>query len=280
MTLLLDLLLRAGRRVPAVYTPQEMQSNSPRPHFDAASRRLMQRMQHVVYNSEDNRVFARQRWGLSQQASSVAGVPDLLAFVRQDLRPQPPPIPAGRPLLLCFGLIEQRKGIPTLIEAFALLRRTRPDAHLAIVGKPLMDLAVLEEAIGRHGLAGHVDLVPEYVSFERMAGYFERAAALVLPYEAGWNSGVIPVALGYRKPVVATTIASAAEAVAHGETGLLVPPATPQALSEALLRIIGDTALLQHMQAPLEAAGQAQGWGPLVAGTEALYRQLTRAAVG
>lgn len=278
MLWLLDRLLRALFPAVAVYTPQDLHSNTRRAHHDRAAQDLLKRMQHVFFNSEENRDFVRRSWAIDLGHSSVAAVPDLLDFVRRDVKPEAPSIPAGRPLLLCFGLIEPRKGIATLLQAFALLRQHRPDAHLAVVGKALMDLAPLHEAIARHGMQGHVDLVAEYVSFERMAGYFERADALVLPYEAGWNSGVIPVALGYGKPVVATTIASAAEAVVEGRTGLLVAPADPQALGAALLRIVADTALREQMRPHLRQAAIAQGWQPLVAATEGVYRRLVAAA--
>lgn len=278
MLLLLDSVLRTTGTARKVYTPQELKSNSARSHHDAACRKLLGRMQHVFFNSEANRDFVREAWGLGMADSSVAAVPDLLDFVRSDVKPVAPPIPAGRPLVLCFGLIEPRKGIPTLLESFAAVRKARPDAHLAVVGKALMDLAPLHAAIARHGMQGHVDLVAEYVSFERMAGYFERAEAVVLPYEAGWNSGVIPVALGYAKPVVSTTIASAAEAVADGRTGLLVPPADAGALAAALLRVIDDAALRAQMRPFLRQAAIDQGWQPLVQATEAVYRRLVPAA--
>lgn len=274
MLWLLDRALRLLFPAVAVYTPQDLHSNNRRKHHDKAAQGLLKRMQHVFFNSEENRSFVRRTWAIDVDHSSVAAVPDLLEFVRRDVRSDPPAVPAGRALVLCFGLIEPRKGISTLLEAFAVLRRSRPDTHLAIVGKPLMDLAPLRETIARHGMQDHVDLVAEYVSFERMAGWFERADTVVLPYEAGWNSGVIPVALGYGKPVVATTIASAAEAVAHEKTGLLVPPADSQALSDALSRVLDDAALRARMQAHLRTAAIDQGWAPLVRATENVYRQL------
>ncbi|MDO9316058.1 MAG: glycosyltransferase family 4 protein [Burkholderiaceae bacterium] len=277
MLLLLDNVLRIASSAQAVYTPQELQSNNRRAHHDQACKRLLGRMQHVFFNSAENREFVRQDLHLDVEHSSVVPVPDLLDFMRSDVRPEAPAVPAGRALILCFGLIEPRKGIGTLLEAFGRLRQTRPDTHLAVVGKPLMDLAPLRDCIARHGMQDHVDLVAEYVSFERMAGYFERADTVVLPYEAGWNSGVIPVALGYGKPVVATTIASAAEAVAHERTGLLIPPADPQVLCDALLRVIDDRALRERMQPFLRQAAIDQGWDPLVQTTEAVYRRVTSA---
>jgi len=277
MLWLLDRALRLLFPAAAVYTPQDLHSNNRRKHHDKAAQALLKRMQHIFFNSEENRGFVRRSWAIDVDHSSVAAVPDLLEFVRRDVKAEPPAIPAGRALILCFGLIEPRKGIATLLEAFARLRQTRPNTHLAVVGKPFMDLAPLHETIARHGMREHVSLVAEYVSFERMAGWFERADTVVLPYESGWNSGVIPVALGYAKPVVATTIASAAEAVIHEETGLLIPPSDVEALSQALLRVLDDRELRDRMQPLLRQAAIDQGWSSLVRATETVYQRLVPA---
>jgi glycosyltransferase involved in cell wall biosynthesis len=53
-----------------------------------------------------------------------------------------------------------------------------------------------------------------------------------------------------RKPVIATRAGGAQEIVAHGETGLLVPPSSPNALARALQTLTADPShaatLAQH----------------------------------
>jgi glycosyltransferase involved in cell wall biosynthesis len=48
-------------------------------------------------------------------------------------------------------------------------------------------------------------------------------------------------------PVVASDVGGVAEAVADGETGLLVPPADPKALADALGRLLADPELRQRL---------------------------------
>src|SRR5205085_7244813 len=61
-------------------------------------------------------------------------------------------------------------------------------------------------------------------------------------------------AMAAARPVVASRVGGLGEAVVHGETGLLVPPADPGALAAALARLIGDPAL----RVRLGAAGRAR----------------------
>jgi glycosyltransferase involved in cell wall biosynthesis len=276
----LDLALRTvtpARHARAIYTPQEIQSNNARPWHGFALRRFWPRLSHVFFNSEDNRVFTRDRMGLDVGRSDVATVPDLMDFLRRDVTPKMPDVPDGCRLALCLGLIEPRKGIPTLIKSFARVAESLPDAHLAVVGKPLMDIEPLRASIDALGLTQRVTLLPTYLGFEDMAGWFERASTVVLPYEAGWNSGVIPVAFGYRKPVIATRIASADEIVEHERNGLLVEPAAPDDLAAAILRILGDDALREAMQPQIEATARKLGWQTLTERTEQVYRDVLRA---
>jgi glycosyltransferase involved in cell wall biosynthesis len=50
-------------------------------------------------------------------------------------------------------------------------------------------------------------------------------------------------AMAAGRPVVATSLPGTAEAVAHGRTGLLVPPADPPALAEAIQKLADDEGL-------------------------------------
>jgi glycosyltransferase involved in cell wall biosynthesis len=60
-----------------------------------------------------------------------------------------------------------------------------------------------------------------------------------------WREGMprtIIEAMMMAKPVVATDIRGSREEVVHGETGLLVPVRSPEALAEAIGRFIADPA--------------------------------------
>jgi glycosyltransferase involved in cell wall biosynthesis len=48
-------------------------------------------------------------------------------------------------------------------------------------------------------------------------------------------------------PVIGSTASAIPEVIAHGETGLTVPPRDPAALADALRLLLGDKALRMHM---------------------------------
>jgi glycosyltransferase involved in cell wall biosynthesis len=142
---------------------------------------------------------------------------------------------------------------------------------LLIVGKPLMDIAPLERQVAELGLQERVRLVPRYVSFAEMAGYFTAARLLVLPYESGWNSGVLASAFGFGKPVVATRVGGFDEVVDDEQTGLLVPPKDPPALAQAIIRLLRDDALYTRMVENVQRAAGEISWEVIARMTDERY---------
>ncbi|HEY6563136.1 MAG TPA: glycosyltransferase, partial [Pirellulaceae bacterium] len=71
---------------------------------------------------------------------------------------------------------------------------------------------------------------------------FQRATIVVLPYTEATQSGVVPVAYTFGKPVIATTVGGLPECVEHERTGLLVPPRDSSALADAIVTLLSDPA--------------------------------------
>jgi glycosyltransferase involved in cell wall biosynthesis len=58
---------------------------------------------------------------------------------------------------------------------------------------------------------------------------------------------VLPQAMAVGLPIVATAVDGNVEAVTHGLNGFLTPGGDPQAMADALLRLLDDPALRQKM---------------------------------
>jgi glycosyltransferase involved in cell wall biosynthesis len=233
-------------------------------------------MRHVFLNARQNEPLVMEHFGVPHNRITVLPIADLTAFVRTHVTSEPPQIPADARVILCFGLIEPRKGIHTLLSAAPQVLREVPNALVLIVGKPLMDIAPLERQLAELGLQERVQLVPQYVTFAQMAGYFTAARLLVLPYESGWNSGVLASAFGFGKPVIATRVGGFDEVVDDEETGLLVPPKDPIALAQAIIRLLRDDALYARMVANVQHAAGQISWEAIARITDDRYVRVLR----
>ena len=267
------LALRLASKARFVYTPQDILPVRESSHHIHALRLFYGRMGHVFLNAEQNLTVATQLFRVERTRVSVLPMPDLLAFMRDvGHRRVEPCVPRDRKLILFFGQIQERKGIDVLLDAFPAVLQSVPDAQLAIVGKPYMDPEPLFDQIERLGLQERATVHPAYATFAEMAGYFERAHVVALPYRSGWNSGVLASAFGYGKPVVATRVGGFDEVVHDERNGLLVQPEDPVGLSEALTRLLTDNDLYRRACVGAAETAAQSSWGRVAELTEDRYR--------
>ena len=160
--------------------------------------------------------------------------------------------------IISIGRLIEFKGFHHLIDAVALLGGRGADARLDIIGDgPWRER--LEARIDRLGLGGSVRL-RGVLSQDQVRGELassdvfalaccvdEKGATDVLPT-------VITEAMAAGLPVVSTRLAGVPELVGEGTTGLLVEPANPERLAEALARLAADRALRSR----LGTAGRAR----------------------
>ena len=159
-----------------------------------------------------------------------------------------PPPPAQEPRILFFGAWRKMKGLPVLMQAFDALAARQPDVRLTIAGPTVPEEGESERVLAWAAERGdRVEVLPGYVPIDAVKELFARARVVVLPYVTGYQSGVVHLAMTMRRAVVATDVGDLPEAVADGETGLVVPSRDPQALAGALARLLGDAALADRM---------------------------------
>ena len=147
-------------------------------------------------------------------------------------------VPPEAPVLLFVGRLTVDKGVRELLAAFRGLKAAGSPAHLVLVGPFDSDSGVgggvsradVEGAADVHAL-GHVDSPESYMAI---------ADILCLPsYREGFGSSVIEAA-AMGVPAVGTRIYGLSDAVADGETGVLVPPRDAAALQAALAALLTD----------------------------------------
>jgi glycosyltransferase involved in cell wall biosynthesis len=186
-------------------------------------------------------------------------------------------IPADAPLLVCAARLEPEKDHATLIDAFAVLHRDFPLAHLLLAGRGVLE-SELKAQIEERKLTAAI----------RVVGFVDDAHSLiaaadifVLPSPREPFGLVFIEAMALEKPVVACQAGAAPEIVVAGKTGILVPPHSADAMSDALCRLLGDSAMRRAMgQAGRHHYLEAFTREKMAQGTLTVYKDAMRAAKG
>lgn len=144
-------------------------------------------------------------------------------------RPEPVPYASRTPASILFvGRDFERKGGPDLLAAFELVRAAVPEATLTVVGTELSALPPGVECLG-------------FVSDrQRLRELYRQAAVMVLPSRWEPYGLVLLEAMAHALPCVATTVGTIPDIVEDGVTGLLVPPAQPRPLADAIITLLQD----------------------------------------
>ena len=147
--------------------------------------------------------------------------------------------------ILCFGSIRDYKGLQFLIEAASQISNEIPEARIVIAGEgEFSKYAALISAKEKQAV---FEIHNRFIPDEEVAELFQKAAVVVLPYTDGSQTGVVPIAYSFGKPVVVTNVGSLAEAVDEGKTGFIVPPRDSKSLAQALIRLLNDDQLRRAM---------------------------------
>jgi glycosyltransferase involved in cell wall biosynthesis len=147
-------------------------------------------------------------------------------------------------MILFFGRIHKYKGLEYLIKAEPLITKEIPNARIVIAGAGA-NFRQYEEMMGERR---RNFVVRNYrIPYREGAELFQRCSVVVLPYVEASQSGVVPTAYGFRKPVVVTEVGSIPEIVDDGKTGVIVPPRDSQALAQAIIKLLKDGKLRREM---------------------------------
>jgi sugar transferase (PEP-CTERM/EpsH1 system associated) len=147
-----------------------------------------------------------------------------------------------------LGRLTPVKDHPSLLEAFQTVLTRYPQSRLIMVGDG-PERGALEDQVRRRGLADRVRLVGHRDDVAQWLGIMDVFvhASLV----EGMSNAVLE-AMAVGLPVVATAVGGTPEVVEPHVTGLLVPPATPDALASAMMSYGGNP----HVRAVHGAAGR------------------------
>jgi glycosyltransferase involved in cell wall biosynthesis len=138
------------------------------------------------------------------------------------------------PAVLFVGRESERKGLPRLLQAFAVVRREMPAATLRIVGP--------RRRFRQPGVINHGRL-----DRRRLAALYSSSRVLCMPSQYEPWGFVFAEAMAHGVPCVGSTVQSIPEILDHGNAGVLAHRDDVEALARALLQLLRDDALARRI---------------------------------
>jgi len=173
----------------------------------------------------------------------------------------------------CVAVMRAAKGHADLVEALAPLMHEDARLHAVFVGGGSPVFEAVRDDIAARGLQGRIHLLGQRNDVPQLLAGMD-IFALATHHEASGTVFVEAAAAGL--PVIGTRVGGVAEMMEEGVTGLLVPAHDPDAMREALRRLIADPQQRVQMgQAGLRAVRDSARFEPatLARETEACYRR-------
>lgn len=193
----------------------------------------------VITVSEDLRQELLAAGLPGERVVTIHNAIDAEAFASQDIQPgahlrQQLGLGRNQPVITVVGRLIPGKGHRYFLEAAGQVLRALPEARFLVVGVgPLRGtLEALSVALG-------IQQAVSFLGFRRdVAALMKASDLIVLPSLEEGLSVVLLEALSLARPLVATAVGGTPEVVKHKETGVLVPPADPKPLAEAMLYLL------------------------------------------
>jgi starch synthase len=179
--------------------------------------------------------------------------------------PGPKPL---RPVVLAVGRVEKRKGADTLLRALPRVAARFPDCDFVFAGRVSADM--IEMVRDAPQQAKFLGWLPR----EELVRWYQRATIVTAPSVWDNSPNTVYEAMSCSTPVIASRVGGIPELVDDGLTGLLTPPEDAEALAEAILTLLLDSARRDAMgRAGREKAMRQYAVSTVLHKTLSIYEQ-------
>jgi glycosyltransferase involved in cell wall biosynthesis len=196
----------------------------------------VQRADRVITTSAYSAGRIARFYGAPQE--KIVIVPELIDLDAWQVALSEAPQETDLPRILCVAHLYPRKGVDTLLRAFA---RLTADAVLRIVGIG-PESERLEHLAHDLNIADRVQFLG-HLPFTVLAAEYRNADVFALPTEQEGFGIVFLEAMASSLPIIATRVAAVPEVVEDGVTALLVDPGDEAALAQTLEKLLRDPVL-------------------------------------
>lgn len=144
----------------------------------------------------------------------------------------------GSDYFLFHGRINKSKGLKTLFDAY---NRDSSGLLPKLVVAGSGNFTKREQEL-LDNLGNKVVVMNKYITDEMLASLMTNTRAVILPYFEATQSGIIPMAYQFKKPVIVSDLKGLVENMVEGETGYMFPVGDDLGLYNALKKvaILGD----------------------------------------
>jgi phosphatidylinositol alpha-1,6-mannosyltransferase len=172
--------------------------------------------------------------------------------------------------LLSIGRLVLRKGFQQIIEALGIVKRTRDDFHLRIVGYGRAEDEI-RRVLDEHAVADNVSFLGR-VEYKDIASYYLSSDAYLF-YGAREGSSLAMIeAAAYGLPLLASDHPGNRSYVEHGRSGFLVEHRNPRALADAVLEMLNRRAELPAMGQLSREIAERYSWAKIAARYDSFIR--------
>jgi glycosyltransferase involved in cell wall biosynthesis len=187
------------------------------------------------------------------------------------------PLPLHHPAITTVAGMYSRKGIGELIEAFSIIAKDFPQAHLYLVGdgpdRAMFERIVQSKAFSDRGLRQRIHFEGFQTEPQR---YMLSTDIFVLASHCESFGLVLTEAREAGCAIVASDVDGIPETLDHRQAGILVPPKDSQSLARALTQLLSDSKQLQRWKFRAKQNLERFSASRVNEETLTVYRELTR----
>jgi len=175
--------------------------------------------------------------------------------------------------VLFAGRLTEQKGVQYLLHAIPKIRRVVADVKFLIVGDgPIEDF--LRSEAKRLGVDSDVIFLGR-ITHDLMPEFYSMADVFVLPSLSESFPNTMLEAMAMEKPAVMTRVGVAPEILENYETAVLVQPAEPEELADALVDLLSNETLSRKLgRSACELVHREYSWDHVVDQTLDLYEEV------
>ena len=147
---------------------------------------------------------------------------------------------------LFFGMIKPYKGLDVLINAAKIVNarmkrnnNSGSNASFSLLICGMGDISVVKDLLAKEDYE-YIHIRNKWIPIHEVPALISKSRCLLLPYNDASQSGVVPLAYTFAKPVIVSNVGSMAEYVEHNKTGFIFESGNSAQLAEYIIKLIED----------------------------------------